>query len=113
MNEVVMFCVLFALVGLLFIGISIPLILGRVPPNSFYGCRTTKTLSDPEIWYEANRISGKDFLISGVLTLVAALVMLAFGRGMNPDHVVITLLAVLLLSVAVAAWRCFTVVRRI
>ena len=112
MNEVVMFCVLFALVGLLFIGISIPLILGRVPPNSFYGCRTTKTLSDPKIWYEANRISGKDFLISGLLILVASLVMLAFGRDVNPDHVVITLLSVLLLSVAGAAWRCFTVVRR-
>ena len=64
-----MFSILFALVGLLFVGISIPLVLGKVPPNSFYGCRTTKTLSDPKIWYEANRMSGKDFLISGLLTL--------------------------------------------
>lgn len=66
MGEVTMYSILFAVVGLIFIGISIPLSLGKVPPNSFYGCRTTKTLSDPKIWYEANRISGKDFLISGV-----------------------------------------------
>jgi len=112
MNEATMFSILFALVGLLFVGISIPLILGKVPPNSFYGCRTTKTLSDPKIWYAANRMSGKDFLISGLLIFVASLAMLAFGRDMNPDHVVITLLSVLLLSVAGAAWRCFTAVRR-
>lgn len=107
-----MFSILFALVGLLFVGISIPLVLGKVPPNSFYGCRTTKTLSDPKIWYAANRMSGKDFLISGLLIFVASLTMLAFGRDMNPEHVVFTLLTLLLLSVAAAAWRCLTAVRR-
>lgn len=112
MNEAAMFSILFALVGLLFVGISIPLVLGKVPPNSFYGCRTTKTLSDPKIWYEANRISGKDFLISGLLTFAASLAMLTFGRDVNPDHVVVTLLSVLLLSVAGAARHCFTSVRR-
>jgi uncharacterized membrane protein len=112
MNEATMFSILFALVGLLLVGIGIPLILGKVPPNSLYGCRTTKTLSDPKIWYAVNRKSGKDFLTSGLLTLAASLGMLAFGRGMNPDRVVVTLLSVLLLSVAWAAWRCFTAVRR-
>jgi uncharacterized membrane protein len=112
MSEVTGFSILFALAGLLFIGLSIPLILGKVPPNSLYGCRTRKTLSDPKIWYEANRISGKDFLISGGLVLAASIAMLVFGQGANPDYVVFTLLSVLLLSVAVAAWRCFTSGRR-
>jgi uncharacterized membrane protein len=98
--------------GLLFIGLSIPLILGRVPPNHFYGCRTARTISDPKIWYEANRISGKDFLISGVLVFVASVMMLVFGQGANPNHVVITLLSVFVLSVAGAAWHCFTVGKR-
>ena len=113
MSEVTGFSILFALVGLLFIGLSIPLILGRVPPNSFYGCRTRKTLSDPKIWYEANRISGKDFLISGVLIFVASLVALVFGRGANPNNVVITLVSVLVLSVAGAAWHCFRVGKQV
>jgi len=112
MNEVTGFSILFAAVGLLFIGLSIPLVLGRVPPNSFYGCRTTKTLSDSKIWYEANRISGKDFLISGVLVFSASLVTLVFGQGANPNHVVITLLSVLVLSVAWAASHCFIVGKR-
>ena len=112
MNEVTGFSILFAAVGLLFVCLSIPLILGRVPPNHFYGCRTKKTLSDPKIWYEANRVSGQDFLISGVLVLVASLGTLVFGQGANPNHVVIILLSVLVLSVAGAAWHCFTVGRR-
>jgi uncharacterized membrane protein len=112
MNKVIGFSILFALVGLLFIGISIPLILGKVPPNSLYGCRTRRTLSNPRIWYEANHISGKDFLISGVLVFAASIAMLVFGQGMNPDHAVVTLLSVMLLSIAVVAWRCFKVGRR-
>jgi uncharacterized membrane protein len=83
-----------------------------VPPNHFYGCRTKNTLSDPNIWYEANRASGKDFLIAGLLVFVASLVTLVFGQGANPDQVAITLLSVLVLSVAGAAWRCFTIGRR-
>lgn len=90
---------------LLFIGLSVPLGMGRVPHN-WDGCRTTRTLSDPKIWYGANRISGKDFLISGVLVFTSSLVTLVFGRGANPDHVVITLLSVLVISVAGAAWHC-------
>ena len=112
MNEVTGFSILFAGVGLLFIGLSVPLILGRVPPNHFYGCRTKKTLSDPKVWYEANRVSGKDFLISGVLVLAASLVTLVLGQGADPDHVVITLVSVLVLSVAGAAWRCLRFVSR-
>jgi uncharacterized membrane protein len=113
MNEVTGFSLLFASVGLLFIGLGAPLMLGKVPPNSVYGCRTMKTLSDPRVWYEANRVSGKDFLISGVLVLGASLAMLVFGQGADPDHVVITLLSVLMLCVAVAAWRCLTIGRRV
>jgi uncharacterized membrane protein len=112
MNEVTGFSILFAAVGLLFIGLSIPLILGRVPPNSLYGCRTKKTLSDSNLWYRANRVSGVDFLLSGVLILVASLGTLVFGQGMNPNHVVITLLSVLVLSVAGAAWHCSMAVER-
>lgn len=112
MNEVTAVTLLFAVVGLLFVGISIPLIRGRVPPNHFYGFRTAKTLSDPRIWYEANRISGQDFFISGVLVCITSLVMLAFGQRLNPDHVVITLVSVVLLTVAGAAWHGYSVVKR-
>ena len=50
--------ILFLLIGLLMIGLAIPLILGKVPPNSWYGFRIRLTLDDPEIWYPANRYGG-------------------------------------------------------
>lgn len=98
MTEVGNYSILFAVVGLVLIGISIPLILRKVPPNSFYGCRTRKTLSDPKIWYEANHISGRDFCLSGAIVLVAAMLMLLFGQNLNINFAVVTLLIVLLLS---------------
>jgi uncharacterized membrane protein len=112
MNEVTGFSILFALVGLLFIGLSIPLILKKVPPNWIYGCRTTKTLSNPIIWYEANHVFGKDFFISGLLTFLTSLLMLVLGQGANPSYAVIILLGVLLLSLAAAALHSFKNVKR-
>jgi len=33
--------------------ISLPLILGMVGPNPFYGLRVKRTLDDPDVWYPA------------------------------------------------------------
>jgi uncharacterized membrane protein len=46
------------LVGLVILILGIPLLLGKVPPNSLYGLRTQKTLDDEQIWYQANRFAG-------------------------------------------------------
>ena len=59
-----------ALAGVVLIAVSIPLILKRIPPNPVYGFRTFKTLSSPEIWYAANSVAGKDFLMAGMVIIV-------------------------------------------
>lgn len=112
MTEVTAYSILFAVVGLVLAAISIPLIRRKIPPNYFYGCRTRKTLSDPKIWYEANHISGKDFFLSGVLVFAASMGMLLFGQNLNSDRAVVTLLIVLLLSVAGAAWHGLLATKR-
>jgi len=104
--------VLFGLVGLLFVGLSIPLIRQRVPPNPYYGFRTRKTLSDPKIWYEVNRIQGNDLFVAGALITVSSLTMLAIARKWAPEHVVFTLLSVMLLSLVGVAWHGFSVLKR-
>jgi hypothetical protein len=48
---------------------GIPMALGLVPPNRFYGYRTRKTLSSVEIWYRANRVSGWCMAIAGIAAL--------------------------------------------
>jgi uncharacterized membrane protein len=44
--------------------------MGVVPPNWIYGFRTTKTMSNPQIWYEANRHAGANLIVAGVWTMV-------------------------------------------
>ena len=57
--------------ALLFVGLSIPFILGKIPPNAVAGFRTPKTMSNPGVWYEANRIMGWDLLWAGLAMLVS------------------------------------------
>lgn len=70
--------IMFLFCGLLFIGISIPLILGKIPRNHWYGFRTRKTLSNNEIWYKANKYMGKDIVILGCLMVLYNLVLFIF-----------------------------------
>ena len=108
MDGITGYSILFALLGLLFIGLGLPLWSRRVPPNKYYGCRTTKTLSDTEIWYEANSEHGRDLVFAGSLVFAASVIALSFGRNANSDHIVIALLTIFVVSVSVAAWNCFT-----
>lgn len=70
------------LIALVNIVISLPLVLRRVPPNYFYGFRTRKTLSSPDIWYEANYIGGRGLIIaSSIAVLLWPVVMALLDRG--------------------------------
>jgi uncharacterized membrane protein len=44
---------------------GLPMALELVPPNRFYGFRTRKTLSSPDVWYPANRVAGWSLGIAG------------------------------------------------
>jgi len=62
----------FAVPALLLFIVSVPLILGVIPRNRYYGFRVAKTLSDDGIWYRANRVAGVTLMItSGVYVFVA------------------------------------------
>jgi uncharacterized membrane protein len=72
-------------VAALMIGLSIPLVQGKVPPNSTYGFRTSKTLADPSIWYEANRFSGRVTIIVSIVMIVLGIALLLLDRYTNLD----------------------------
>jgi hypothetical protein len=76
------FLLLFVFVGALMAGLSLPLLLRRVKPNSLYGFRTPRTLSDENIWYEANAFAGRWTLGLGVLFALISIV-LYFLLGAN------------------------------
>jgi len=55
---------------LLFIALAVPLILQKVPPNCVYGFRTRKTMSNPAVWYKANRFMGYGLVVSALVSLL-------------------------------------------
>lgn len=65
----------FAVPALLLFIASVPLLLGFIPRNRFYGVRTAKTLSDDRVWYPVNRLAAAAVMMgSGVYAMFAALV---------------------------------------
>lgn len=46
--------------------LAIPLAVGLVPPNRYYGFRTPKTLASANVWYKANRICGYCLALAGI-----------------------------------------------
>jgi uncharacterized membrane protein len=99
MNDNTIAALLFVLVGILYIGLGIPLLLGRIRPNAWYGCRTQKTLSSEEIWYPVNRVTGRYMIISGVAVIFTAFGVFMFRRSLGPDHGAAILVVVLVVSV--------------
>lgn len=55
--------------------VSVALILKAVPPNRWYGFRTTRTLSNHDRWFRANHFAGWAFLAAAGTT--AAVLLLA------------------------------------
>ena len=112
MTQAALYSFAFCGVGWLFIALSIPLIKERVPPNSFYGFRTAKTLSDPKIWYAINHISGIDLLIAGALISLGSIAMLFLGKDLQPQQVALALLLLMIFTLSGAALHGYMVLRR-
>ena len=95
---------LYALGGLLLAGLSVPLILHKIPPNGLYGFRIPSTLDDPELWYTVNAYAGKRFLVAGLGTSVGA-ISLYFT---SPPNVDVYALSCLGLFLAFFLWAMIT-----
>ena len=101
MSENTRAALLFSISGMVYIGIGIPLFLGRIPPNSWYGARTMKTLSNDTIWYAVNRVCGRDLIAGGVAVIVACIAIVLFGQSLPPTRIAMVLLSILVLSTIV------------
>ena len=111
MSDVTIAVLIFTLVGIVFIGLGIPLFQRRVPPNAWYGCRTSRTLSDEKIWYAVNQVTGKDMILIGILVIISSLAVFIFGRGLRPNYATVILLSVMVLSTAGMVVNSFRVLK--
>jgi uncharacterized membrane protein len=62
-----MFTQPFAIPAFAFFIVSIPLALGMIPRNRFYGFRTKRTLADDAVWYRVNRAAGFGIMIASAI----------------------------------------------
>ena len=62
-----------AILPALLMVLAIPLMLGIVPRNWFYGVRTPRTLRSDANWYPANRICGIILFAVGAVWLATRL----------------------------------------
>jgi uncharacterized membrane protein len=65
-------------ISAVFVVLGIPLAMRMVPPNGWYGIRTAKTLSNPEIWYRVNALGGKGAIVAGILSFLILLALNSF-----------------------------------
>ena len=91
---------LFLFSGVLLMALSVPLILGKIPPNGLYGFRVKKTMENPDIWYPVNTYSGKWLLATGMIMALAA-VGLYFVPGLSLDGYAYAVLVVWVVVFAV------------
>lgn len=69
------FMLLFVGTSVLLMGVSVPLLLGRVGRNDTYGVRTAKTLADDRIWERGNIFGGRLLFLTGLVQLVAVIAL--------------------------------------
>ena len=92
-----------------FISISIPLILKKVPPNDWYGFRVAKTFASERVWYMANREAGYNLLYLGIAVAVTAIVtkLLASKNGLSNNIFNSVNLVIFVLELLTAIIRSF------
>jgi uncharacterized membrane protein len=100
---------IYSLLGVLFIGIGLPMARGRVKPNAWYGFRTPKTFSSPEIWYAANRVGGIDLIIGGCAIIAVAIALFLIRTYVAPElrsdlYTVVAFIAIMVVVAAHSFW---------
>ncbi len=95
---------LYSIGGLVLAGLSVPLILHKIPPNGLYGFRVPSTLDNPPLWYKVNAYAGRRFLVVGLGTSVGAII-LYFVSMPNVDEYALSVLGYFL---ALFLWGIIT-----
>jgi len=102
---------MYTISGGLLMALSIPLILGKIGPNPWYGFRVKKTLNDPAIWYPANAYSGKRLFVVGLVGSLIS-VVLYFVPNMDINTYALSCAGVTVGGLIVAVIQSFLYLRR-
>ena len=104
------FIALWILEGLLLMLVARPMIKRRIGPNHFYGFRTPKTLSSPDIWYPANEFSGRRLFAAGAVITLFSLLLAPLnlfgsaGQGIY-SGIMVAIMLVSVIGALIASFR--------
>ena len=104
--------VMYVVFGLLLVGLALPLLLDKVPPNGWYGFRVPSTLYNPDLWYKVNRYMARWLLLSGIIT-VAGAVALYLVPGLSVDAYAWLCLLIFAVPFAIGVVLSFRYLRRL
>lgn len=75
----------YAVGSLVVLVLAVPLYLGRVPRNAWYGMRIPKTMASDHAWYLANRYLGRMLLRAGSCALLGSLALMQAAPYLSMD----------------------------
>lgn len=101
------------LMGLLWVGLAIPHIKGKIPPNNWCGFRTKKTLSNEKIWYKANKYMGKELFKAGLLTIVMTILLFIFKTRVPAEFGGAVFFVIITLPVTIAFVKCMFYLKKL
>jgi len=99
-------------IGLLLIGLSIPLLLGRVRMNGWYGVRLPQAFRSEANWYSLNRYGAIQLMCYGAALIVLGVVVVLISPRPGSAWFVVGLAAPGLLSLPMIV-RVFLFAKRL
>ncbi len=93
-------------IGLLFVGLSMPLTQRKVKVNSWYGIRFQKSYESDQAWYDINAYGGRIMVYAGILMVLVGILSLF----VNMESSTLVTLAIAFAPAAVglvAAYLCW------
>ena len=91
--------------ALLFVVLGVPLMLGKVRRNGFYGARFPATMADDRVWDVVNRKTGFVFVAGGIVAGIVDLLAVAGIVARDVGLYVAGALVVYVLVASVLLWR--------
>lgn len=77
----------FAIPATFFFFVALPLVIGLIPRNRFFGIRTQKALVDDQVWYPVNRFGGIMVMLASMIYAIIAITQ-PYSKSASDDFTV-------------------------
>jgi uncharacterized membrane protein len=113
MNDYQLLMIIFTLIGLSEIISGLPLFLGKVKPNWYYGLRYVRTISSEKVWYKSNKYFGRDIVVSGIILVLASLLLLLLKTGLSSFEIFLFCLFLIIFPIVIILFRAYKFLKKL